>query len=154
MHLNIVWYDILLKYSQSRAELSLFFTSCLSLGLPEDFGSIAKRGWGGLLALKSPIICSSIKSCMKTKGDMVCFTLNSVFLIVQKNDDCAEEKDAGLLVFFFFFFFFFFLLLFVVVFVCVCVCFFFFLRFDLQFFPPFLLFFSFFPLPLFGMKFY
>ena len=31
---------------------------------------------------------------MKTKADIVCFTLNSVFLIDQKNDDCSEEKDA------------------------------------------------------------
>ena len=119
-----------------------FFNSCLSLGLPEDFGSIANRGRGGLLALESPIICSSIKSCMKTKGDMVCFTLNNVFLIVQKHDDCAEEKDAGLLgvffvvvflLFFFFFFFFYCFSFFSFLFVCVV----FFLRFDLQFFPPF-----------------
>ena len=82
--------------------------SLISLGRPEDFGSIAKRGWGGFLALKSHIICSSKKSCMKTKVDIVCFSLNSVFLIDQKkkkkkNDDCAEEKDAHGLLFVFFF---------------------------------------------------
>ena len=52
------------------------------------------KGVGGFLALESHIICSSKKSCMKTKVDIVCFTLNTVFLIYPKNDDCAEEKDA------------------------------------------------------------
>ena len=51
-----------------------------------------KRGGGRFLALKSHIICSSKKSCMKTKVDIVCFTVNSVFLIDPKNDDCTEEK--------------------------------------------------------------
>ena len=41
MHLNMVWYEILLKY-----KIGTFFTFYISLGLPEDFGSIAKkRGW-------------------------------------------------------------------------------------------------------------
>ena len=35
-----------------------------------------KGGGGGFLALESQIICSSKKSCMKTKA--VSFTLNSV----------------------------------------------------------------------------
>ena len=43
MHLNMVWYEILLKYSQFVPESALF---CVSLGLPEDFGSIAKKGVG------------------------------------------------------------------------------------------------------------
>ena len=77
----------------------------ISLGLPEDFGSIAKKGvGGGFLALKSHIICSSKKSCMKIKVDIVCFSLNSIFLIDPKNDDCAEGKDAHGFLFFFFFF--------------------------------------------------
>ena len=46
------------------------------------------------LAVESHIICSLKKSCMKTKVDIVCFTLNSVFLIDPKNDNCAEEKDV------------------------------------------------------------
>ena len=29
MHLNMVWYEILLKYSQFIAELALFFTFCI-----------------------------------------------------------------------------------------------------------------------------
>ena len=67
---------------------------------------------------------------MKTKVDTVCFTLNSVFLIDPKNDDCVEEKDAhGLLCF--------------VVVVVV-------LRFELHFFPPFLPCFSSFPLSFFS----
>ena len=61
---------------------------------------------------------------MKIKVDIVCFSLNSIFLIDPKNDDCAEEKDAHGLLFFFFF-----------------------LRFGPHFFP--LLFFSFSPLSLF-----
>ena len=61
-----------------------------------------KGGGGGFLALKSRIICSSEKSCMETKADIVCFSLNSVFLIDKENDDCAEEKDAHGLLFFFF----------------------------------------------------
>ena len=49
----------------------------ISLGLREDFGSIAKKGvGGGFLALKSHIICSTKKSCVKTKADIVCFSLN------------------------------------------------------------------------------
>ena len=43
-----------------------------------------KKGWGGCLALESHVICSSKQSCMKTKVDIVCFILNSVFLIDQK----------------------------------------------------------------------
>ena len=61
-----------------------------------------KGGGGGFLALKSHIICSSKKSCMKTKVDIVCFSLNSIFLIDPKNDDCAGEKDAHKRLFFFF----------------------------------------------------
>ena len=80
----------------------MYRTVYLSLGLSEDFGSIAKKGMGGFLALESHIICSSKNSCMKTKLDIVCFTPNSVFLIDQNNDDCAEEKDAPVLLFFFF----------------------------------------------------
>ena len=81
MNLNMVLYEILLKYSQFVAESALFFTFCIFLGLP-DFGSIAKKGGeGGILALESQIICSLKKSCMKTKVDIVSFTLNSVFLI-------------------------------------------------------------------------
>ena len=38
---------------------------------------------------------------MKIKVDIGCFTLNNVFLIDPKNDDCAEEKDAHGLLFFF-----------------------------------------------------
>ena len=53
-----------------------------------------KGGGGGFLALKSHIICSFKQSCMKTKADIVCFSLNSVFLIDPENDDCVEEKDA------------------------------------------------------------
>ena len=49
---------------------------------------------GGFLALKSHIICSSKTSCMETKAVIVCFYLNSVFLIDPKNDDCADEKNA------------------------------------------------------------
>ena len=43
---------------------------------------------------ESHLICLSKASCMKTKVDIECFTLNSVFLIGPKHDDCAEEEDA------------------------------------------------------------
>ena len=80
------------------------YKEAISLGLPEDFGSIAKKGVGsGFLDLKNHIICSSKKSCMETKADKVCFSLNSVFLIDPKNDDCAGEKDAHGFPFFSFF---------------------------------------------------
>ena len=75
-------------YRDNRFMFSFFLTS---LGLPEDFGSIAKRVWGGFLTHGTHIICSSKTSCMKTKVDIVCFTLNIVFLIDPKNDGCAED---------------------------------------------------------------
>ena len=56
-------WDILLTYINQRQNSAL---TKISLGLPEDFGSVAKRGWGGYLALESHLICSSIKSCLKT----------------------------------------------------------------------------------------
>ena len=60
----------------------LLLDSTISLGLPKDFGSILKKGGGGgFLALKSHIICSSKKSCMKIKVNIMCFSLNSIFLI-------------------------------------------------------------------------
>ena len=64
----------------------IFFSPSLpmSLGLSDDFGSIAKMVVGGFLALKSHIICSSKKSCMKTNVDIVCFSIKSVFLIDPK----------------------------------------------------------------------
>ena len=85
MRLNIILHKILLEYSQFVAASAVFvFTFfCISLRFPEDFGSIG-RGWGGFIALESHIICSSNKSCMKTKEDIVCFTLNSIFLIDKK----------------------------------------------------------------------
>ena len=46
MHLHMVWYEILLKYSQFVPESALLSLFCISLGLPEDFGSIAKKGVG------------------------------------------------------------------------------------------------------------
>ena len=64
-----------------------------------------KGGGGGFLALKSHTIYSTKRSCLETKADIVCFSLNSVFLFDPKNDDCAEEKDAHRLLFFFFLFF-------------------------------------------------
>ena len=46
-------------------------------------------GGGGYFALESHPMCSSIISYMKTKVDIVGFTLKSV-----KNDDCAEENNT------------------------------------------------------------
>ena len=94
MCLNMVLSEILFKYSHLVSELALFSLFCISLGLPEDFGIVAKRGLGQYLTLESHLICSLLKSCMKTKVETVCFTLNSVFLIGPKNDHCTEEKDA------------------------------------------------------------
>ena len=51
-----------------------------------------KGGGGGLLALKSHIICSSKKSCMKTKVDIVCFSLSSLFLIDPKMTTAQRKK--------------------------------------------------------------
>ena len=94
MHLNTFLYEMLLKYRQFVAESPLVLLFCISLGLPADFGSVAKGDGGGYLALETHITCSSIKSCMKMKVNIVCFSLNL------KIDDCAEEKDAhGLLLF-------------------------------------------------------
>ena len=74
----------------------------ISLGLPEEFGSIAKKGVGvDFLALKSHI-CSSKKSCMKTKVDIVCFSLNSVFLIDPKKWRLRKGKRCTGFFFFFF----------------------------------------------------
>ena len=92
------------------------------------FWRYCKKGGGdGFLALKSHIICSSKKSCMKTKADIVCFSLNSVFLIEKKKRTTAQRKKMRTDFFFFFF-----------------------LRFGYQSFPPSLLFFSSFPLPFFS----
>ena len=60
-----------------------------------------KQGGGGYLVIESHLICSSIKSCMKTKVDIGCFILNSVFLTGPKDEDCAEEKGVHGLPFFF-----------------------------------------------------
>ena len=121
LHKNI----FLLENLGDNASKSSFF---LYLRTARGFLKYCKKGGGGgFLAFKSHIICASKKSCMKIKVDIVCFSLNSIFLIDPKNDDCAEEKDVhGLLLFFFF-------------------C-------DLVpiFSPPFLLFFSSFPLPFFS----
>ena len=57
----------------------------ISVGLPEEFGSVAKKGVGWIFSL----ICPSIIYYMETKVDtvythVVDFALNSVFLIGPK----------------------------------------------------------------------
>ena len=66
------------------------------------FWKHCKKGVGWILALESHTFCSSKNILHENKFlglglglvDIVCFTLNSVFLIDLKNNDCAEEKDA------------------------------------------------------------
>ena len=110
MHLNMVWYEILLKYSQSGAESAFFFTFLYILRTARGFWKYCKkRGGGGCLALKSHIICSSKKSCVETKADIVCFSLNNVFLIDPKMTTTQRKKVRTDFFFFLFFcdFFFF-----------------------------------------------
>ena len=54
----------------------------ISLGLPEDCVRVAKRdGVDIYIALESNLICLSVISYMKTKVDIVSFTVNNVLLI-------------------------------------------------------------------------
>ena len=53
---------------------------------------LQRRGRGGYLALESHIICSSIRSCMESKVDVVCYTLNSIFLIGPKMMTAQRKK--------------------------------------------------------------
>ena len=50
MRLNMVLYELILKCSQFVAESALFSLFCIFLGLPEDFGSIAKNGVGWIFS--------------------------------------------------------------------------------------------------------
>ena len=73
--------------------VTTIYVPCLLRYCQKCLEVLQTREWGGCLAVGSHIICSSKKACMKTKVDIVCFTLNIVFLIDRKNDDCAAEKD-------------------------------------------------------------
>ena len=103
MHLNMVWYENLLKYSQFVPESTLFAFWYI-LRTARGFWKYCKKG-GGLLALKSHIICSSKKSCLKRKVDIVCFSLSSLFLIDPKMTTAQRKKMRTDFFFFFFFFF-------------------------------------------------
>ena len=50
--------------------MSQFYIICISSGLPRDFGSVEKGGWGGYLDLESHLLCSAIIYYMKTKLDI------------------------------------------------------------------------------------
>ena len=85
-------FTVNIKWSRPNFIVGKLRFHSISLGLSEDFGSIAKRGRGRFLAHRSHIICSSKTSCTKRKVSIVCFTLNSIFLIDKRMTTAQRKK--------------------------------------------------------------